>query len=290
MKRAISSYHPLRVALRGASGGQSQQAHKTFGLAIHVYRLFQTIIEAEDISILTILENPVIFKNHNSTISSLTELERSLQNFYFQHYKLSCSVIGSQSFGSIGFDLATLAKKFTEPLFVEIDNAKYDFTLKTNFKYGAFAGKIILEKENFEPVTASEYTGPQSIMVAKSIMDKTIGKYFGAISSLQANDWCNLFAEEGYIEDPAGSRPFIGQKELAIFFKGVQRMFAELKMTIVEKTLAFNSATVKWQAEAVGYNGRKLYFNGTENFYFNREGQIVAAQVEWDPSVISDQI
>ena len=135
---------------------------------------------------LAILENPVIFKNHNSTISSLTELERSLQNFYFQHYKLSCSVIGSQSFGSIGFDLATLAKKFTEPLFVEIDNAKYDFTLKTNFKYGAFAGKIILEKENFEPVTASEYTGPQSIMVAKSIMDKTIGKYFGAISSLQS--------------------------------------------------------------------------------------------------------
>ena len=106
----------------------------------------------------------------------------------------------------------------------------------------------------------------------------------------KANDWCNLFAEEGYIEDPAGSRPFIGQKELAIFFKGVQRMFAELKMTIVEKTLAFNSATVKWQAEAVGYNGRKLYFNGTENFYFNREGQIVAAQVEWDPSVISDQL
>ncbi|MBA2760638.1 MAG: hypothetical protein H0U39_01510 [Segetibacter sp.] len=70
----LANYHPLRVALRGASGGQSQQAHKTFGLAIHVYRLFQTIIEAEDISILTILENPVIFKNHNSTISSLTEL------------------------------------------------------------------------------------------------------------------------------------------------------------------------------------------------------------------------
>ena len=59
-----------------------------------------------------------------------------LKNFFFQHYILSSSIIGSQSFGSIGYDLVSLVDKFVQPIFPEIDQAKYDLTLKTNFQYG----------------------------------------------------------------------------------------------------------------------------------------------------------
>lgn len=281
----LSDYHPLRVALRGASGGQSQQAHEIFGVARKVYGDFLRLLEMKDKKIVEVLENPRRDAKLLSIVNNFSKLERSLKNFFFQHYNLSSGTIGSQSFGSIGFDLVQLTAKFVNPLFKEIDQAKYDFTLKTNFQYGDSSGVLILREENFNPQLEKK-----RITNDHQVIDKAIGHYFEAISALDMERWVQLFAENGYIEDPVGSRPYVGHKQLAIFFKGVVRFFAQINMSIVSTSYKNNSTEVMWNAKATCYNGKEISFHGKEVFQVGESGEIFTAQVYWGPRTIADQL
>lgn len=280
----LSDYHPLRVALRGASGGQSQQAHKLFAVSRKAFNQFLLLLEKESRSVIQVLENP----RDNIVLLSITnhfaKLERALKNFFFQHYVLSSSIIGSQSFGSIGYDLVSLVDKFVEPVFKEIDQAKYDLTLKTNFKYGSSSGILILEKEKKNTKAKQCNTGDSKII------NKVVGSYFEMISQFNGNGWVDLFDKDGYIEDPIGSRPYIGHEQLSIFFKGVLRFFSQLDMAIESMQIEKACTTVAWKARATTYNGKKITFSGKEVFQISKQGKIVSAQVHWNPSVIADQI
>ncbi len=280
----LSDYHPLRVALRGASGGQSQQAHELFSISQKTYREFLKILNKNDTEIIEILEQPNKFPQWLSIINQFTKIERSLKNFFFQHYILSSNIIGSQSFGSIGYDLVSLVNKFVEPIFKEIDQAKYDLTLKTNFKYGASAGVLIYEKEKkvLKPT--------QDNLLHDKLINQVINSYFQAISNLDSDTWINLFIKDGYIEDPIGSRPYIGHQELAIFFKGVVRFFSKINMTIENKYQEENHTRVLWKANATTYNNKKITFKGEEVFQINQKGEILSAEVYWDPSIIANQL
>lgn len=280
----LADYHPLRVALRGASGGQSQQAYVIFSLAQKTYAEFLKLLKKNDKQIIEILERPGEYSDLLAIVNYFSKLERSLKNFFFQHYILSSSVIGSQSFGSIGHDLVSLVDKFVEPVFKEIDQVKYDLTLKTNFQYGSTSGILVLEKEKALP------THKQSHLKDQEITDKVIGQYFEAISNLNLEEWVSLFAEDGYIEDPVGSRPYLGRQQLAIFFKGVLRFFSQLSMVIEEKRAEKECTKVSWTALATVYNGNKITFSGEEVFQINSKGKISVAKVYWDPSVIADQL
>lgn len=280
----LVDYHPLRVALRGASGGQSQQAYKVFTMAKKVFRAFIGKLTQENLSVLKVLEAPHKFEHFDALIHGFTKLERSLKNFFFQHYMLSSSVIGSESFGSIGKDLIVLTKKFTEPIFKEIDEAKYAFTLKTNFQYGKDAGKLILRKEDFQPIE------DQNHRIESARLNEVIDNYFNAIKRLDSDAWVKLFAGNGYIEDPKGSRPYIGHKELSVFFKGIKRTFTSFNMTIEHKEIYSNSAQVQWSAQATAYNQKELAFRGKEVFHISPQGEILAAQVHWNPAVVAAQL
>ena len=280
----LSDYHPLRVALRGASGGQSQQAYEIFGISRKIFVKFLDIIKDENKNIVQIIENPKENEVFLSIVNHFSKLERSLKNFFFQHYVLTSSVIGSQSFGSIGQDIVSLVDKFIDPLFKEIDQAKYDLTLKTNFQYGNISGALILEKENFVSQNTENHT------TNTEIINKVIGCYFEEISNFDQNKWIDLFAEDGYIEDPIGSRPYVGHQQLSVFFKGFLRFFSHLDMTIESKEIEKDSAKVLWKASATSYNGKKINFNGTEVFKISDSGKILTAQVHWDPSIIAEQL
>lgn len=279
----LAEYHPLRVALRGASGGQSMQAHEMFGESIGIFTQFQTILKNEGLTIVDLLETPTSHPNYVNCINTFAKLERLLKNFFFQHYMLSSSIIGSQSFGSIGQDLVTLTDRFVEPIFKEIDDAKYHLTLKTNFQYGNEAGKLILEKEAPIPTFPVE-------KVEDSLRSKTIDQYFEAISVLDMKSWIELFDENGYIEDPVGSRPYIGHKQLGVFFKGVIRFFKKLDMSIEKVETGENGVSVHWRAKAIAFNEKDIEFNGIEVFQINTAGKIQTAKVYWSPKMISDQL
>jgi hypothetical protein len=280
----LSDYHPLRVALRGASGGQSQQAYEIFSISRKIFVKFLEIIKNDNKNIVQILENPKENYVFLSIVNHFSKLERSLKNFFFQHYVLTSSVIGSQSFGSIGQDIVSLVDKFIDPLFKEIDQAKYDLTLKTNFQYGSISGVLILEKENFISQNIEKHT------TNNDTINKVIDCYFEEISNFDQVNWIELFAKDGYIEDPIGSRPYVGHQQLSVFFKGFLRFFSKLNMTIESKQIEKESAKVLWKASATCYNGKKVTFSGTEVFQINDNGEILIAQVHWDPSVIAKQL
>jgi tryptophan 2,3-dioxygenase len=280
----LSDYHPLRVALRGASGGQSHQAHEIFSKSKKIFKQFITYLEQSNLNILTVLEAPTKYKTLLEIIQHFEQLERALKTFFFNHYLLSSNVIGSQSFGSIGYELVSLADKFVAPVFPEIDQAKYDFTLKTNFLYGNTSGILILEKEVFNP------TFKNDLDLNPDLFDQTIKAYFEAISNLDSQKWVQLFEEDGYLEDPTGSRPYIGHKELGIFFKGIMRTFSQFNMKILQKSYQQSSVDVHWEAKAISYNNKTIIFNGKEVFRINATGKITAAQVFWDPSIIAQQL
>lgn len=281
----LADYHPLRVALRGASGGQSKQAHEIFGVARKVYGMFLMLLERENKTILHILENPRTETELHAIVNNFSKLERGLKGFFFEHYNLSSGTIGSKSFGSIGYDLVTLTNKFVQPLFQEIDDAKYDFTMKTNFQYGDTSGQLIHKVESFEP-DFTEYGTTKDI----ALIEEVIQKYFTTISDLNMENWVGLFAEDGYIEDPVGSRPYVGHQQLSVFFKGVQRFFSEIDMIIEEKTIIEDGAEVKWKAQATAYNGKEISFHGKEVFQIGAKGEICSAHVYWGPSMIAEQL
>jgi hypothetical protein len=61
-------------------------------------------------------------------------------------------------------------------------------------------------------------------------------------------------------------------------------------MTIESKQIEKESAKVLWKASATCYNCKKVTFSGTEVFQINDNGEILIAQVHWDPSVIAKQL
>jgi tryptophan 2,3-dioxygenase len=280
----LADYHPLRVALRGASGGQSHQAYMLVYLAKDIFKAFLNLLEEKKIGISDVLESPNTNVDLLSTIKHFERLERSLKNFFFQHFSLSSSIIGSRSFGSIGHEVVTLADKFVEPIFKEIDDAKYELALKTNFQYGESGGVLILDKEAPCPVPNV------NLLTDHKVVHKVVNGYFEFISKLDLDQWVQLFSEEGYIEDPVGSRPYIGHKELAIFFKGVLRMFSKLCMTIERITINDYFVEVSWEAEATSYNNKQINFNGIEVFQISKEGKITVAQVYWSPESVANQL
>ncbi|MGH1336098.1 MAG: tryptophan 2,3-dioxygenase family protein [Aureispira sp.] len=280
----LADYHPLRVALRGASGGQSQQAHQLVHLAKSIFVDFQALLQKNNKELRQVLEAPALHAHFLTVIKHFEKLERALKNFFFQHYVLSASIIGAQSFGSIGHEIVSLADKFVEPIFKALDQVKYELTLKTNFQYGSSSGILILEKED-RALEISEKGDRNQILI-----HQTVDAYFEAISALNAAQWVALFSEKGCIEDPVGSRPYIGHQELFVFFKGVQRTFTELNMSIQEKTINKQTAEVRWKANAVAFNGKLLSFEGKEVFHINSKGKITVAQVYWNPLVVAEQL
>ena len=142
----------------------------------------------------------------------------------------------------------------------------------------------MLEKEKSSPKPT------KNINTNKEIVNRVISQYFEAISRLEMDQWVSLFAEDGYIEDPVGSRPYIGHQQLAIFFKGVLRFFSEINMTIKDIKEEDEYISVTWVADAITYNNNKITFSGQEAFQIDAEGKISAAEVYWDPSMISDQL
>ena len=280
----LSDYHPLRVALRGASGGQSQQAYSLFGISIKLFQNFLKQLDNKTKTMVEVIENPNTHPVLISVINQFTNLERALKNFFFQHYVLTSNIIGSQSFGSIGHDIASLVGKFVAPIFSEIDQAKYDLTMKTNFQYGNIAGKLIMEKEGFEPQDDEKHTAN------REVINQAIDTYFDLISVLDQEKWIELFTENGYIEDPLGSRPYVGHQQLAIFFKGIIRFFKKMNMRIESKVFEEGSIKVYWKSESTTYNDKTLTYSGVEEFRISEDGKIMAALVHWDPAIISNQL
>ncbi|HEV8360506.1 MAG TPA: hypothetical protein VGR28_08645, partial [Candidatus Thermoplasmatota archaeon] len=139
----VADYHPLRVALRGASGAQSAAARVATVSARQFVAPVQQALEARGLTILDVDRFPHDHAGEHRYLEAVGTLERRLMAFYFQHFQLARKVLGTKSLGSLGFEVRALAERFTKPIFPEIDDARFDHVMLTNLAHGGDAGRLI---------------------------------------------------------------------------------------------------------------------------------------------------
>ncbi|MCA1813726.1 MAG: nuclear transport factor 2 family protein [Halobacteriales archaeon] len=279
-----ADYHPLRVALRGASGAQSAAARVATVSAKQLLPPLLRDLEARGLGPLDVLRRPHAHAAEHRYIEAVGTVERRLMAFYFQHFQLARKVLGTRSFGSLGFEVRALADRFLQPMFQELDDARFDHTMLTNLAHGSAAGTIIAAREGAEGPSLAE------AFVDTHLARQSVARYFEAIRAMDIEAWLAMWHPQGTMEDPVGSRPHRGLAELRVFFQGVQRTFT--KLDVQPGPLALDGAriTATWRAQAELYNGRPATFEGTEMFDLAPDGRILAVRVAWDPRTVADQL
>ena len=94
-----------------------------------------------------------------------------------------------------------------------------------------------------------------------------------------------------YVEDPKGTKPYVTEWNLDVFFRNFQKLFPEVlsaEHEVVEQ--GDNSLKVAWTLEAESFMKIAVRFSGTETFYFDPEGRISVAFAEWNPDALAEDI
>lgn len=284
----LADYHPLRVNLRDASGGQSNQGLELIALAKSLFFPITKYLKEHNCCLLDLYYTPIKHPLAYQYIQALSSLETRLKTFFFCHYKLATEIIGSESLGSLGFEVQSLIKRFLEPLYVELDQVRYQYVVITNFEYGKSAGNLI---SSLEP-TKLEKTISEVAEVPEHLIRTQITQYIKATCEHDVDAWVALFEPDGSIEDPYGSRAFRGHSGLKVFFCGFIKIFSsdiELKSKRMLIFPEIGKAEFDWEIYTT-HKTIPIIFGGTEKMQFAQNGKIKNVQVFRDPSVISQQL
>ncbi|WP_392532243.1 nuclear transport factor 2 family protein [Nostoc sp. C117] len=284
----LADYHPLRVNLRDASGAQSNQAFELVTLAKSLFFPIREYLKEHKCSLLDIYYTPSKHTPVYQYIEALSSLETRLSRFFFCHYKLATEIIGSESLGSLGFEVQALIKRFIDPLYLELDEVRYQYVVITNFEYGKCAGNLI---SSLEPKELSK-TIDEIAEVPHYLISCQISQYIKAICEHDIDSWLALFEPDASIEDPYGSRAFRNHSGLKVFFRGFIKIFAsdiELKDKRMLISPELGKAEFDWEINTT-HKSIPIKFMGTEKIQFAQNGKIKNVQVFHDPSVISEQL
>ncbi|MBE9054024.1 hypothetical protein IQ243_27225 [Nostocales cyanobacterium LEGE 11386] len=284
----LADYHPLRVNLRDASGAQSKQALDIVNLAKTLFLPITDYLKEYNCSLIDIYNTPNKHIYLYQYIEVLSSLETRLTNFFFCHYKLATQILGSESLGSLGFEVQALIKRFVEPIYSDLDKVRYQYVVITNFKYGQYAGNLITSLETINLVKTID----EVVEVAGYTIEDTINKYIKSIREHDIERWLSLFELDGSIEDPSGSRAFKGLSGLKVYFRGFIKIFAS-DIEIKSKNILILSnqgrAEFNWEIHTIHKNV-PINFSGLDKIQFSQNGKIKSMQVFYDPNVISQQL
>lgn len=183
-------------------------------------------------------------------------------------------------------DLAAL------PLLPELTTALDRLTLWTNLAFADHSGIVIREQEREHGAAAKyDYRLPAA-PCDPALMTATAEKYFAAIREQKKEEWKALFAESLHFEDPRGTKPYVTEWNLDVFFRNFQKLFPKVlgaEHRIVDQ--GYNHLKVAWTLEAESFLTQIVVrFSGTETFYFDPEGRISVAFAEWDPAAVAAEI
>ncbi|WP_170229539.1 nuclear transport factor 2 family protein [Polyangium fumosum] len=285
----LSDYHPLRVRLRDASGAQSRQFASALAAARRLFQRLDADRAERGTSLLTIYRRPEIHRDEHAFFEALTTLENRLSLFLFNHYKLAVRVLGTESLGSLGVEVQTLVDHFVKPLYPDLDRARYRHSVITSFAHGNHAGRII---SDLERAPADPPPAPPPAALDTSRMRAAVAAYFDAMRDMDLDRWVRLFATNGAIESPEGSRPFRGHHGLRVFFRNFMKVF-ERGVVVTERAVRIDAregrAEVDWQLD-VRHQGIPISYTGTERFSFSPAGEIVRVTVLDDPRDIARQM
>ena len=285
-------YAPLRIALRDASGIQSARAKARKRVVDDHFWLFSQQLKHRGLDCFVVLANHVELMPEYRLLQAFKTLAKTFNESMSHHAHLVQNTLGATVIGTAGFRILSLGEIAALPLLPELTTALDRLTLWTNLAFADHSGIVIREQEREHGAAAKyDYRLPAA-PCDPALMTATAEKYFAAIREQKKEEWKALFAESLHFEDPRGTKPYVTEWNLDVFFRNFQKLFPKVlgaEHRIVDQ--GYNHLKVAWTLEAESFLTQIVVrFSGTETFYFDPEGRISVAFAEWDPAAVAAEI
>ncbi len=285
-------YAPLRVALRDASGIQSARAQARKSVVDDLFWLFRQQLKHRGLDCFVVLANHVELMSEYRLLQAFKTLAKAVNESMSHHAHLVQNVLGATVIGTAGFRILSLGEIAALPILPDLTTALDSLTLWTNLAFADHSGNVIHEQEREHGSAGKyDYQLPRA-PCDPARMRATAEKYFGAIREDKKEEWKALFAESLHFEDPKGTKPYVTEWNLDVFFRNFQKLFPKVlgaEHEIVAQ--GDNHLKVTWTLKAESFLKQvPVRFSGTETFYFDPEGRIKVAFAEWNPAALAADI
>ncbi len=285
-------YAPLRVALRDASGIQSARAHARKSFVDDHFWLFRQQLKHRGLDCFVVLANQVEFMPEYRLLQAFKTLGKAVNESMSHHAHLVQNVLGDTVIGTAGFRILTLGEIAARPILPHLASALDSLTLWTNLEFAEHSGIVIHEQEREHGVAGKyDYQLPTA-PCDPARMKATVEKYFEAILKHKKEPWKALFAESPHFESVRGTKPYISEWNLDVFFRNFQKLFPKVLGTEYEiAEQGENHVIAAWTLDAECFlNHMVVRFSGMETFYFDPEGRIEVVYDEWDRAALAADI
>jgi steroid Delta-isomerase len=118
----------------------------------------------------------------------------------------------------------------------------------------------------------------------------TVEAYFAAISSLDADALVAVFAPDGAMQDPVGSRPIEGEEGLRRFMTSITDTFDAMVLTPDESFHAGGEVAVRWVGRGRSKQGVEVEYAGIDVFAFDDGDRVTLMKGYWDPKALFAQL
>ncbi len=285
-------YAPLRIALRDASGIQSVRAQARKSVVDDHFWLFRQQLKHRGLDCFVVLANPVEFMPEHRLLQAFKTLAKTINESMSHHAHLVQNVLGTTVIGTAGFRILSLGEIAALPLLRELATALDSLTLWTNLAFADHSGIVIQEQET-EHGAADKYV--YRLPTARcdpARMTATVERYFDAIREHDKGGWKALFTETPHFEAMKGTKPYVTEWNLDVFFRNFQKLFPKVlgaDYEIVEQ--GKNHVRVAWTLEVESFlNQMAVSFSGNEMFYFDPEGRIEVVFDDWNSAALAAEI
>lgn len=286
-----ADYHPLRVSLRDASGAQSEKASNLMKQVFFLTTLFESNIkEKYQLTFLKLLQYHENFPEIYKCFSALMRLVKNCRSFFSNHFFLASNTIGQNTIGSLGMEVKNMASHFLQPLSPNLEQALYDFTVLTNFKYSQSSGKTIFSKEK-EVYQNKYHFSRNTSLLSKNQMKIIALNYLDELQNKRTNNWLKLFdPEKCMFKEHLKSKPYIGLQKISVFIHTFVSTMKELNYKIEKEEYGEDNVKIFWLVDCTMYNDCKISFSGYDKLFFNSEYQIQLVESEWDSDDVYNQL
>ncbi len=285
-------YAPLRIALRDASGIQSARAQARKSAVDDHFWLFRQQLKHRGLDCFVVLANHVEFMPEYRLLQAFKTLARSINESMSHHAHLVQNVLGATVIGTAGFRIMSLGEIAALPILRDMAAALDWLTLWTNLAFAHHSGIVIHEQEHEHGSAGKyDYRLPEA-RCEQARMTETAEKYFDAIREHKKDDWKALFAESPHFVALEGTKPYVSEWNLDVYFRNFQKLFPTVlgaEHEIVEQ--GNNHLKVIWTIEAESFLKKMaVRFRGTETLYFDPEGRVKVVFNDWDPAALAAEM
>ena len=285
-------YAPLRVALRDASGIQSVRAQNRKAVARDLFWFFEKHLKSRKLDCLVVMAFPAQYPDEHRVLRAFDALGRSISETMSLHAHIVASTLGADVLGTLGFRVLTLGDVAARPLFPVLAASLDRLTLWTSLKYSNHSGRVIEQGERAHGVGAKYQCQLPQEPCDAALMRRGVDSYFAAIRDQDKGEWTGTFAQSPHFEDPKGTKPYISEQNLDIFFRNFVKLFPKLHdVAYTVEDAGGNHLRVRWRMVAESFlDVGRVEFTGVETFHFRADGAIAAAFAEWDSAEVADEL